>query len=241
MLRRALLPVLLTTSALLLACGGDDTPAGAQPATAAAGGVRLVEVGSFDQPLYVTSPPGDRRRLFVVEQGGRIRIVRGGRTLAQPFLDLRGQVTAGGEQGLLGLAFAPDYATSGLFYVYFTGRDQREHLVEFRRSGADRADAGSERQVFVHDDPEPNHNGGMLVFGPDGYLYVGTGDGGGANDQHGPRGNAQNLGSPLGKILRIDPRASGGRPFTAPSSNPFADRDGALPEIYAYGLRNPWR
>jgi glucose/arabinose dehydrogenase len=167
--------------------------------------------------------------------------VRDGRTLAAPFLDISGEVTSGGEQGTLGLAFAPDYARSGLFYVYFTGRDTREHLVEFRRASADRADPGSARAVFVHDDPEPNHNGGMLVFGRDGLLYVGTGDGGGADDQHGPRGNAQDLGSPLGKILRFDPRAAGGGSFTAPASNPFVGRAGARPEVYAYGLRNPWR
>jgi glucose/arabinose dehydrogenase len=262
---RRLVPLLTLLAAIaLVACGGDENDAGAQqtgteaatPGTAGDGtttgvapdadaaarlGVKLVKVGSFDQPLYVTAPPRDRRRIFVVEQGGRIVVVRGGRQLPTPFLDLRGQVTAGGEQGLLGLAFAPDYATSGLFYVYFTGRDAKEHLVEFHRAGADVADPGSARTVFIHDDPEPNHNGGQLVFGPDGLLYVGTGDGGGANDQHGSRGNAQDLGSPLGKILRIDPKASGGQPFTAPSDNPFAGRPGARPEIYAYGLRNPWR
>jgi glucose/arabinose dehydrogenase len=161
--------------------------------------------------------------------------------LDTPFLDIRNQVTSGGEQGLLGLAFAPDYARSGLFYVYFTGRDGREHLVEYRRRSADGADPGSARTVFVHDDPEPNHNGGQLAFGPDGLLYVGTGDGGGGGDQHGARGNAQNLGSPLGKILRIDPRAAPGRPFTPAAGNPFVKRAGARPEIYAYGLRNPWR
>jgi glucose/arabinose dehydrogenase len=256
-------PVLaaLLAAAVLVACGSSRDGAGAQTTSgtaaasadpdaaqtttgatgAAARGVKLVKVGTFEAPLYVTSPPGDRRRIFVVGQTGRIDVVRGGRKLATPFLDLRGKVTAGGEQGLLGLAFAPDYATSGLLYVYFTGTDAREHLVEYHRRGADVADAGSARTVFVHDDPEANHNGGQLVFGPDKYLYVGTGDGGGADDQHGARGNAQNLASPLGKILRIDPRAKDGRPFTAAPSNPFVNLAGARPEIYAYGLRNPWR
>jgi glucose/arabinose dehydrogenase len=263
MLRRALLPAVLIAAVVLVACGSDGAGAGTQPAdTASTGaapatttergdapsagaaarrGVRLVDVGRFDSPLYVTAPPADRRRIFVVEQAGRIVVVRAGKRLAAPFLDVRDQVTAGGEQGLLGLAFAPDYARSGLFYVYFTGKDSKEHLVEYRRRSEDVADPGSARTVFVHDDPEANHNGGQLVFGPDGLLYVGTGDGGGANDQHGARGNAQNLGSPLGKILRIDPKAGQGRPFTAPGDNPFVKTAGARPEIYAYGLRNPWR
>jgi glucose/arabinose dehydrogenase len=263
MVRRILVLAAVAAAILLVACGGggDDgaraqtgSSAGATPpatsGTEAGGsgqaaqrrrGVRLVSIGRFDSPLYVTAPPKDRRRVFVVEQGGKIQVVRGGRKLAEPFLDISGQVTAGGEQGLLGLAFAPDYASSGLFYVYFTGTDQRQHLVEYHRATADRADAGSARPVFVHDDPEANHNGGQLTFGPDGLLYVGTGDGGGGDDQHGPRGNAQNLASPLGKILRIDPRARNGRPFRVPSSNPFVKTAGARPEIYAYGLRNPWR
>jgi glucose/arabinose dehydrogenase len=254
-------PVLaaLLAAALLVACGDDDggattnavngaatqaaatTPSGDQAQSSAARGVKLVKVGSFDQPLYVTAPPADQRRIFVVGQGGRIDVVRGGRTLDTPFLDVGDDVTAGGEQGLLGLGFAPDYAQSGLFYIYFTGTDNKQHLVEYRRKTEDVADTASARTVFVHDDPEANHNGGQLAFGPDGYLYVGTGDGGGGDDQHGARGNAQNLASPLGKILRIDPRANGAKPFTAPSSNPFVNRSGALPEIYAYGLRNPWR
>jgi glucose/arabinose dehydrogenase len=217
-------------------------PAGAGARAAQARrGVRLERVGTFSSPLYVTAPPGDRRRVFVVEQGGRIMVVRDGRKLRRPFLDIRSQVTAGGEQGLLSLAFAPDYARSGRFYVYFTDRAQQERIVEYRRASANRADPGSARVVLVMADPEPNHNGGLMVFGPDRLLYVGTGDGGGGNDQHGARGNAQDLGSLLGKILRIDPRSSGGRPYTSPRSNPFAGRAGARREIYAYGLRNPWR
>ena len=239
---RLSLLLLGAVAAGLVACGATSAdPGGPARGTAQAAATRLVTVGRFDAPLYVTPPPGDARRLMVVEQRGRIRVVRGGRTLATPFLDITSKVTSGGEQGLLGLAFAPDYGTSGLFYVYYTGRDQREWVVEYHRASADRADPASARTVLRMDDPESNHNGGNLQFGPDGLLYIGTGDGGGANDQHGARGNAQNLGSLLGKLLRIDPKASGSRPYTVPASNPFTGRAGARPEVYSYGLRNPWR
>ena len=232
--------LLLASAGLFLAACGVGQPAG-QATTASAAGVKLVGVGKFDQPLYVTSPPSDRRRVMVVEQPGRILVVRDGKRLSRPFLDIRSRVLSGGEQGLLGLAFAPDYARSGLFYVYYTRKDGRQSVSEFRRSSSDRANAASERQVLVMADPEGNHNGGQLNFGPDRLLYIGTGDGGGAGDQHGAIGNAQDLGSLLGKILRIDPQASGGRPYTVPSSNPFVDQAGARPEVWTYGLRNPWR
>jgi glucose/arabinose dehydrogenase len=216
---------------------------GAGPAATGAqsGRVRLRRIGRFAGPLYVTAPPEDRRRVFVVEQGGRIRVVRGGRVLGRPFLDISRRIVSGGEQGLLGLAFAPDYATSRRFYVNYTDRAGDTRIVEFRASSDDRADAGSARLLIRQDQPEANHNGGQLAFGPDRMLYIGLGDGGGGNDQHGPRGNAQRLGTLLGKILRIDPRPSGGRPYGIPPDNPFADRAGARPEVFAYGLRNPWR
>jgi glucose/arabinose dehydrogenase len=260
--------LLFLPAIVLAACGADPATVAAgstagRPATATAApratpspagttapraraaqarpGVRLVPVGNFTAPLYATSPPGDRRRLMVVEQGGRIMVVRGGRTLPRPFLDIRSRVLSGGEQGLLSVAFPPDYARSGRFYVYYTDRGAQQRIVEFRRASADRANASSARLVIRMADPEPNHNGGLMVFGPDGLMYVGTGDGGGGNDEHGAGGNAQSLGSLLGKILRIDPRAAGGRRYSIPDSNPFADRAGARGEIYAYGLRNPWR
>jgi glucose/arabinose dehydrogenase len=230
------------------ACGSDGGGGGAaatgsttQQARPAAGGVRLVKVGSFDAPVYVTAPAGDRRRLFVVEQGGTIRVIRGGRRLATPFLDIRSLVQSGGEQGLLSMAFAPDYARTRRFYVNYTDTAGRQRVVEYRAASADRANRSSARTVLRYDGVEPNHNGGLLLFGPDRLLYLGTGDGGGANDQHGSRGNGQNLDSLLGKLLRIDPRRSGSRPYGVPSSNPFAGRSGARPEIYSYGLRNPWR
>jgi glucose/arabinose dehydrogenase len=242
---------------LLIACGGsgDDadgrppapdrgSPAQTPEATAtpsAARGVRLRKVADFSDPVYLTSPPGDRTRQFVVEQGGRVMVVRDGRKLRTPFLDIRGQVTAGGEQGLLSIAFSPDYADSGLFYVYFTDSAGDQRIVEYHRRDADHADPGSARLVLRMADSESNHNGGLLLFGPDGQMYVGTGDGGGGGDQHGRRGNAQNLASLLGKILRIDPRAGGGQPYQVPRDNPFVGRAGARSEIYAYGLRNPWR
>jgi glucose/arabinose dehydrogenase len=204
--------------------------------------VKLTRVGTYVHPIYVTQPPGDRTRLFVVEQGGRIMIRRAGRTLERPFLDLSGRVTqGGGEQGLLSMAFAPDYATSGRFYVDYTDRNGDTRVVEYRRASADRADPGSARQVLFQRQPESNHNGGLLLFGPDDLLYVGLGDGGGGGDQHGAIGNGQSLRTLLGKILRIDPRRSGSRPYRVPASNPFVGRAGARGEVYSWGLRNPWR
>lgn len=246
-MRRA--AVLVVTLSALSACGAEAMPleVGQRARTATtqapeartSAGARLVSVGRFDSPLLVTAWRGDRRRIYIAEQGGTIRVVRGGRKLARPFLDIRGLVRAGGEQGLLGLAFAPDFGRTRRFYVYYTARDRSQNVVEYRAATRDRANPGSARRVLRMPDAEPNHNGGNLVFGPDRLLYIGTGDGGGADDQHGARGNAQNLGSLLGKILRIDPRRRGGAAYSVPASNPFVGRGRA--EIYAYGLRNPWR
>jgi glucose/arabinose dehydrogenase len=215
---------------------GGAADGGAAEPQAARRGVRLVRIGRFESPVYVTAPPRDRRRIFVVEQTGRIRVLVAGKRRSRPFLDLSGEITSGGERGLLGMAFAPDYASSGRFYVDFTDRNGHTRVQEFRRSARsrDRADRGSRRGILFVRQPYENHNGGQLAFGPDGYLYVGMGDGGSAGD---PQNNAQNLDSLLGKILRIDPRPGASR---APSSNPFVGRAGR-DEIFAYGLRNPWR
>ncbi len=256
-MRRAVLGPLVSAIALAFgACGADGagdgsqgagasapTTSGADATSSAAGGVRLAAVGTFDTPVYVTAPRGERRLVFVVEQGGTIRVLRAGRKLAAPFLDLRSRVIAGGEQGLLSMAFAPDYAASRRFYVNYTDRSGKQRIVEYRRSASSavRADAASARVVLRYDGLEANHNGGLIVFGPDRLLYAGTGDGGGADDRHGTRGNAQDLGALEGKLLRIDPRRKGSRRYTVPASNPFVGRAGARPEIYSYGLRNPWR
>jgi glucose/arabinose dehydrogenase len=217
----------------------------AEPPPAGSAGVRLTPVGgNFDRPTHVAAPPNDAHRLFVVEEAGRIWTLRDGVRLATPFLDLTRQVSrVGSERGLLSLAFAPDYARSGRFYVDYTARPGGTvRVIEFRRSAnPDRADPASARVVLSQVHPDRRHNGGLLLFGGDRLLYIGLGDGGGANDQHGRRGNGQSLGTFLGKILRIDPRATATRPYTIPPGNPFVHRRGARPEIYAYGLRNPWR
>jgi glucose/arabinose dehydrogenase len=219
------IPILAALAALFCA---------ASPRAEAA--LHLSEVASFDQPVHLAAPPQDPHRLFVVERAGRIVVVRDGQKLDPPFLDIAGDVRAGGgEQGLLSMAFAPDYATSGRFYVYYTANrpgDARGSVItvdEFRHApgNLDAADPASRRRVLSIDHPgQSNHNGGQLQFGPDGLLYAGTGDGGGGNDRGAdrPANNAQNPASLLGKLLRINP--------TAP---------GATPEIYASGLRNPWR
>jgi glucose/arabinose dehydrogenase len=222
---------LLASAILIAGCGSSGSEAAVESAQ---GAVRLQKVGSFDAPLYVTAPPGDQSRLFVVEKGGKVRVIKGGKTLERPFLDVSDKVTTGSEQGLLSLAFAPDYASSGLFYVDYTDGNGDTQIVEYKRASADVADPGTARTVLSQKQPEPNHNGGLLLFGPDNQLYVGLGDGGGGGD-------AQSLGTLLGKILRIDPRADGSKPYRIPSDNPFVGRSGARGEIYSYGLRNPWR
>lgn len=214
-----------------LARGGD----------AASGDPRLVRIGEFVSPVYVTAPPADRRRLFVVEQPGRIVVLRNGTRLRAAFLDIRNRVSFGGERGLLSMAFAPDYATSGLFYVYYTARNPSGALTiaEYRSApGSNVAVPASQRILLSIPHPRGNHNGGQLQFGPDGRLWIGTGDGGGPGD---PDRNGQRLETLLGKLLRIDPRAAAGQPYGVPSDNPFVGRANARPEIWAYGLRNPWR
>jgi glucose/arabinose dehydrogenase len=168
-------------------------------------------------------------------------VIHDGKVQSQPFLDLAGKITTTGqEQGLLSMAFAPDYAKSGLFYVDYTDTNGDTRVVEYRRSAGDplRADPASARQVLAVNQPYENHNGGLLLFGPNRDLYIGLGDGGSEDD---PQRNGLNLDTLLGKILRIDPRRSSGRPYSIPSDNPFVGRAGARPEIFEYGLRNPWR
>jgi glucose/arabinose dehydrogenase len=204
------------------------------------GGVELRKLGDFDSPVHVDNAPGSKRMLFVVEQGGTIRILRGNDTLGNPFLDIRDRVEAGGEEGLLSVAFPPDYEQSGRFYAYYTVRGGDVNRVsEFRRSTATAADPASERPVIQFSHPTfGNHNGGQLQFGPDGRLYIATGDGGGGGD---PDGNGQNVNSLLGKLLRIDPRSASAGAYGIPAGNPFAGPTAGLDEIYALGLRNPWR
>jgi len=190
----------------------------------------------LDHPVFATAPAGDAR-IFVVEQPGRIRVIRGGALLPEPFLDLTDRVRYGGERGLLGLAFHPDYARNGRFFVHYTDRRGDTQVVRFRVSGrADRADPASASPVISVEQPFSNHNGGMIAFGPDRMLYVGLGDGGSGGD---PFGNGQKLSSLLGKLLRLD--VDRGSPYAIPPDNPYRGRPGARPEIWASGLRNPWR
>ena len=221
---------------LAAACGRSD-PGGDDPPPVQTTGVRLVEVASgFDSPVYVTSPPGDPR-LFVVEQGGRIKIVSGGQVLSAPFLDIAAKVSSGGERGLLSVAFHPDYARNGYFYVDYTDTNGDTRVERYHVGASPNvADLGSAQLVIGIDQPYANHNGGLLMFGPDGYLYVGMGDGGSGGD---PQGNGQNQAALLGKILRLD--VNGGPPYAIPPTNPFAGQTGKRGEIWITGVRNPWR
>jgi glucose/arabinose dehydrogenase len=203
--------------------------------------LRLVPVATGLGALtFAASPPGDGDRLMVVQQDGVVLLFENGVRQPRPFLDLRSVVRAEGEKGMLSLAFAPDYASSGRFYVYFTNRDGNIRVIERRRSDADPDVADtSRRRVLAIEKETADHNGGMMQFGPDGYLYVAVGDGG-ADPPRVPVGRSgQTLGDLLGTVLRIDPR--GGTPYAIPPGNPFVAEESARPEIVAYGLRNPWR
>jgi glucose/arabinose dehydrogenase len=209
----------------LTACGAggsqEEEKGGARQARKAGKGVGLKQIGRFEEPVYVAGAPGYPELLFVVEQGGTVRVLRGGNKLDTPFLDIAGLISFGGERGLLSIAFPPDYKESGRFYVYYTDPQGDIKIDEFKRKSATRAARGSRRAVVeIPHRANSNHNGGQLQFLGN-LLYFGTGDGGSGGD---PPNNAQNRQSRLGKLLRLDPR-----------------RSGAQPQIYSYGLRNPFR
>jgi glucose/arabinose dehydrogenase len=200
----------------------------------------LQKIGRFDQPTYLTQPPKRENLLFVVEKKGVIRVIDNDKVVQRPFLDIRSRVKAdGSEQGLLSMAFDPDYDQNGLFYVAYTGASGDIRIVEFRRAPAGTllADRASARSVLRIHENSAKHHGGLLLFGPDGHLYIGSGDGGPSFD---PNRTAQARYSLLGKILRIDPHKAGRKPYSIPADNPFVGRHGR-DEIYSYGLRNPWR
>ena len=237
----------LSMAALLLACSATpesdaEIPTDSMPPADQQGvSIRTqAVVQGLTRPVHLTSPAGDSR-LFIVEQPGRIRIVENGQLLPTPFLDISAKVkSSGNEQGLLGVAFHPNYASNGYLYVNYTSQSGAfgDTQIERYRVSTDRnrVDPASVKRILSIEQPASNHNGGHLLFGPDGMLYIPTGDGGRAGD---PWGNGQNTNALLGKILRID--VDRGDPYSIPSNNPFAGRAGARGEIWAYGLRNPWR
>jgi glucose/arabinose dehydrogenase len=209
------------------------TSGSAQPQPLADVKLTLTRVAQLDQPVALALRRGDNA-LYFVEKPGRITALRDGEIDETPTLDITDLVKNGGEQGFLGAAFSPD---GSKVYVHYTDRDGDARIAEYAMDG-DRADTSTRRELLYLDDPYPNHNGGNLLFGPDGMLWIGMGDAGAGGD---PMDNAQSLGTLFGKMWRIDPTPSGGRPYTIPPDNPFIDEDGARPEIWAYGLRNPWR
>ena len=219
----------------LALAGSSPAPAGAQ-----GGGLSLKRIaGGLDAPVYVENAPGSAKLLFVVEQPGQVRVLRKGKLLEQAFVNLEDIVNYGGEQGLLSIAFHPRYARNRRFYVYYvTERGNiRVDQMKRKKSSATRADRSSRHKLIEIAHPTfSNHNGGQLQFGPDGFLYLATGDGGSSGD---PDANAQNKSSLLGKLLRLDPKKGGG--YSVPDSNPFAGGANGAGEIYALGLRNPYR
>lgn len=221
-----------------VAAGGSACSSTPEPSLPQGTGAQLQPIASgLSSPLYLTAPPADVSRLFIVEQTGAIRIVKDGALLPTAFLDISARVSAGGERGLLGLAFYPDYATTGRFVVHYTDTAGDTRLSTFRvSSDPDVADATSEQVILTADQPFSNHNGGQVTFGRDGFLYLGLGDGGSSGD---PQGRGQDLSDLLGSILRIDVQS--GTSYTVPVDNPFVGQANARPEVWSYGLRNPWR
>lgn len=222
-----------------------------QCALSAQSGIKTkVIVKDLMAPVAMDCPKDGSKRLFICEQTGKIKVIKNGKVLEKPFLDVGNKLDAMGkaysEKGLLGIAFHPNYKSNGRFFIYYSAPesnstfDHKSIVAEFKvSSDPDIADPNSHTVILEVQQPESNHNGGQLAFGPDGFLYIALGDGGGAGDQHGTIGNAQNPGVLLGKILRIDIDSK--KPYGIPNDNPFANVKNLKPEIWAYGLRNPWR
>lgn len=239
MMLQCLAGAALALSLSTIACAdgpGTTGPGPQEPPTTLAARLREVANG-LNTPVFLTSPPGDLTRQFIVEKSGRIRILKDDALLPTPFLDLSAKVSNGSEQGLLGLAFHPGYAANGRFVVYYTNTAGDTRVAVYRVSAnPDLADAASEQVVLATDQPFDNHNGGMVVFAADGRLYIGLGDGGSGGD---PQGNGQNRNALLGKILRLGIDANGAA--SIPADNPFVGQANTRPEIWSFGLRNPWR
>ncbi len=238
---RLMISVVLAVLCSSLACHDKRSVPPVIPGSASTSRVALVPIASgFSSPVHITHAGDGSGRLFIVEQQGVIRIIKGGSVLPVPFLDISSRVRSGGEQGLLSMVFQPGPSPGQRsFYVDYTGTAGVGDTVVSRFTTStepDLADPATEQQLLTVVQPFVNHNGGQLAFGPDGLLYIGMGDGGGAGD---PLNNAQNPASLLGKILRIDP--TGGATYTVPADNPFVSMPGFRPEIWALGLRNPWR
>src|SRR2546430_3896343 len=222
----------------LVACVAQSPTGGGPPPSKDT--LQLIPIATtLSNPDYLTAPPGDVNRLFVVEQAGRIRVVQNGQPLATPFLDIVSRVSSGGERGLFSVAFHPNYAGNGFFYVDYTDVSGDTRIERYTVSAADSnvADSASHKLILFVKQPYPNHNGGLVVFGPDGMLYIGMGDGG---DEGDPQTRAQNRDSLLGKLLRIDVNTGDATPYRIPPDNPYAT-GGGRGEIWAIGLRNPWR
>lgn len=248
---------LIRYAILLLSMG--STPSCNQPATVRdlnnqtgnSVHVSLQMITNQVQSPVAFGVPGDGSgRLFICQKEGKVWMIKNGTLVTRPFLDVSTQLVPVNrgydERGLLGIAFHPNFKSTHTFYVYYSvpsnasGSDHKGMLAEYRISANDPdvADPSTKRVLLEVEEPESNHNGGNIVFGPDGYLYIGLGDGGGGGDRHGSFGNGQNMATLLGKILRIDVN---GQPYKIPADNPFVNRNNIRPEIWAYGLRNPWR
>jgi len=228
------LTIIIVILGIAVACSSSSSTKNTSPPAIAL----TLEASGFTSPVHITNAGDGSGRIFVVERAGVIKIVKNGLISVTPFLDISWRVGTDGEGGLLSLAFPPEYAMKNYFYVYYTDLQgdtvvARYHLF----NDPDIADPNSEEVVFTAAQPFANHNGGQIAFGPDGYLYIGLGDGGGGGD---PQGNGQNPGTVLGKMLRIDTE-SGAAPYEVPQDNPFMDDPAYQPEIWALGLRNPWR
>jgi glucose/arabinose dehydrogenase len=230
--------ILLLLAASALACGSNPGGPGVTPAPDSALSLQTITT-ALDFPVFLTAPPDDSTRLFVVEKDGVIRIVKNGSLLGTPFLDITSKTTKGSEQGLLGMAFAPDYAASGRFFVSYTapggGPAGQSVLARYQVSGDPDVAGTAETLVLTVDQPFSNHNGGMIAFGPDGYLYFGLGDGGDGGD---PLETGQDRTDLLGSMIRID---VSGATYTVPAGNPYVGHPTFREEVWNYGLRNPWR